>query len=312
MRELSRMTVMTRVTLAAACIGLSGCATVILDPGEALAVIPYETHDDGLIVIDVQVNGQGPLSFALDTGASISSIVEDAARRLGVRAVPDSLVTIHGAVASGEFPLLDVESLGVANEVWREPPVVALPGRVGAIQGVDGILGIDFMRRYTVMFSAGERVLRLFDPDSVRARAYSGWEAVPLRPFIIGEAAEPLYLFDIQINARRIPALFDLGATANLMNWPAADYIGVVPVDVDSDAVVRGAFETTEAVAELTANSVYTRRVGWGTQLFTIADLEIFSVLQYEDSPLAITGAGLFRGRSFLIDFVGNRLLVED
>jgi len=296
----------------AAVIALGGCAAApSLELDDALATVPYEIDESGLIVVKALVNGRGPYDFALDTGASISFLFEERAAELAIEAVPDTDVIVHGIVATGEFPASRIDRIQVENAVWSDPLLVLLPGKTAATENVDGILGIDFMRRYTIAFSQGESVLRLYRPELVREDAYRGWTAVPLEPATIGRSTERLFFFEVTIDARRIPALFDLGATDNLMNWAAADRIGIVPVGVSAREQLAGALGSTGVVAEFRARGVYTEGVRWGGQEFSIANLEIYRVLNYEDSPLAIIGAGLFNARDFLIDFVRNRLLVK-
>ena len=45
---------------------LWGCASV-LDEDGALAIAPYDIKENGRIVVEARVNGQGPFAFALDT-----------------------------------------------------------------------------------------------------------------------------------------------------------------------------------------------------------------------------------------------------
>ena len=207
----------------AALIALGGCVTApTLELDDALATVPYEIDESGLIIVKALVNDEGPYDFALDTGASISFLFEDRARELALEAVPDTDVTIHGIVASGEFPLTRIGRIQVDNAVWNDALLVLLPGRTPATESVDGILGIDFMRRYTIAFSQGESILRLYRPERVREDAYRGWTPVPLEPATIRQSTERLYFFEVTIDAHRIPALFDLGATDNLMNWASS------------------------------------------------------------------------------------------
>lgn len=99
-----------KVILLAAVFVLWGCASV-LDEDGALAIAPYDIKENGRIVIEAQVNGQGPFAFALDTGASISAVFDEIREKLVLEPVPGKEVTIHGIVAAGKFPLLSVNRL---------------------------------------------------------------------------------------------------------------------------------------------------------------------------------------------------------
>lgn len=289
---------------------LCGCAAV-LDQDGALAIAPYDINDSGLIVVDVRVNDEGPFEFALDSAASISVVFDRLRGELALEAIPGKAVTIHGAVASGQFPLLDIRSLQVGREVWDKPRIVSMPGTTVGKTGVDGILGVDFLRRYAVGFSNRDRVVRLYPPELVSHGSYRGWTSVPLEPVYVGESGAALYLFEIEIGGRTIPALFDLGAGLNMMNWPAAHSLGIDPADLRGDETFTGAIETAPLVARFKADEVTTGRIRWRNEVFSIAELEIFTTLINGDSPCAILGAGLFIQRDFIIDFTRLRLLVK-
>jgi len=290
---------------------LTGCAST-LDQDNALAVVPYHIVNDGRIVVDVRVNDQGPYAFALDTGASISVIFEELQKEIGLEPFAARSVIVHSLFASEKFPLLDVGRLQLGQETWAEPRIVALPGETDAASLIDGVLGIDFLRQYAVGFSAKDNAVRLYSPDIVRDRSYRGWAVVPLTPKSIGKGRASLYFFDVTINGRTVMALFDLGAGVNLINWPAARELHLKPLDRTADEMLSGAVKSAPIEAELRAKEVKTAGIRWRNEMFLIADLEIFSVLQQDDRPLVILGSRLFNQRDFIIDFVRNRLLVKN
>ena len=289
---------------------LCGCAsTLILD--NALAIAPYNILESGRIVVDARVNDQGPFRFALDTGASISIVFDELRNKLELESIPEESVTMQGLIASGRFPLVSVNRLQVGREIWTDPRIASLPGETAASAKIDGILGIDFLRQYAVGFSTEDRAVHLYSPNLVRNRSYRGWATVPLERVNIGESSAALYFFDIEIGGQKVPALFDLGAGLNMINWPAARSLPLRPVVPRGDELLSGVFESTPVVAQFEAKEVTTASIRWRNEVFLIADLEIFATLQQGDSPLVILGSGLFNQRDFVIDFVRNRLLVK-
>ena len=288
----------------------SGCATT-LDLEGALAIAPYRIEQSGRIVVEARVNGQGPYGFALDTGSSITVIFEELRSELALEPVPGIKVLIHGAVASGKFDLLEIDRLEVGREVWPAPRIVSLPGVTAAGDRIGGVLGINFLRRYAVGFSSGERVIRLFAPDLVARRAYRGWASIPLDLEPIGESGAALYFIDIDIDGSPVRALFDLGAGLNMLNRPGARLLGVARPKLRHDELFSGALGTKPIVSRLAAKEVTTAGIRWRNEVFSIADLEVFEAFRLRDSPAAILGAGLFTQRDFIIDFARNRLLVK-
>ncbi|MEE8307541.1 MAG: retroviral-like aspartic protease family protein [Gammaproteobacteria bacterium] len=289
---------------------LCGCASTF-DQDNALAIAPYHILIDGRIVVEARVNDQGPFRFALDTGSSISVVFDELRNKLELEVVPGQWVTIHGAVASGKFPLLSVSRLQVGREIWADPRIASLPGETAAGATIDGLLGIDFLRGYAIGFSTKERIVRLYPPDLVSNRSYRGWAIVPLKPVNVTESGAALYFFEIEIDGQKVPALFDLGAGLNMINWPAARLLRFEPVGRREDELLSGALESTPVVAKINAKDVKTASIRWRDEEFLVADLEIFTMLPQGDSPLVILGSGLFNQRDFVIDFVRNRLLVK-
>ncbi len=294
----------------AALLALSGCAGT-LDLDGALAMTPYRIESSGRIVIESLVNGEGPFDFALDTGASISAVFDELRDELALEPIPGKAVVVHGAVSSGQFPLLGIDRLEVGREVWLNPRIVSLPGLTEAGRSIDGVLGVDFLRRFAVGFSTGDRVVRLYPPELVARRSYRGWASVPLEFERIGERGAALYFIDIEIDGRKISALFDLGAGLNMMNWAGARSLGILPPDVRRNEHVTGALESTPDVARFGADEVTTANIRWRNEIFSIADLKIFDTLMLNGKPAVILGAGLFTQRDFVIDFVRSRLLVN-
>lgn len=291
-------------------LALCGCASV-LDEDGALAIAPYDIKENGRIVVGARVNGQGPFRFALDTGATISVVFDELRNELALQPVPGTALMIHGLLASGRFPLVSVSRLEVGGEVWADPRIASLPGDTAAGAGIDGILGVDFLRRYAVGFSTRDRVVRLYPPDLVARRAYRGWTAIPLELEDVGGSGVALYFLEIEVGGYRIPAIFDLGADLNVINWAAARSLGLEPIASREDDLLSGAIESAPVVARFRVDEMTTGRVRWRHEEFRIAELGIFTTLLRDDTACALIGAGLFMQRDFIIDFTRNRLLVN-
>jgi hypothetical protein len=289
---------------------LCGCVRP-LNPEDALTAVPYDLQDSGRVLVGVRINDRGPFPFALDTAASISFVFDELRSELALETVPEASATVHGVVASGQFPLVRVDRLQVGSEIWAAAEIVSLPGETDVASGIAGILGVDFLRRYGVGFFTQDRAVRLYLPEVVSDQSYRGWASVPLEPINIGASSEPLYFFEVEIGGRSVPALFDLGAGLNLINPSGAQFLRLAPTGVEEDAVLSDVFGSVPVLATLGSEDVTTAGISWRNEAFLIADLAVFSTLMHEDSPLAIIGAGLFNQRDFVIDFLGNRLLVR-
>ncbi len=297
------------LTLAAA-FALAGCAGELeLDGAHAAA--PYQIDASGIIVVAVRIDGKGPFDFAMDTAASISAVFSALREDLELESVPGKTVIVHGVVASAPVPLLEIDRLEIGTEVWTEPRMVALPGETAIGGRVDGVLGIDFLRRYAIGFLANDRFVRLYPPEMIAQRYYRGWTSIPLRTQAVDKEGPALYFMDIEVAGRKMPAVFDLGAGLNMINWPGARAVGFVPTPRVRDQQLSGAVGSRRDAHRFIADEVATSNIRWRDEVFSVADLNIFETLRLQDGPAAIVGAGLFTQRDFVIDFVRNRLLVR-
>ncbi len=289
---------------------LSGCATV-LDEDGALAIVPYHISSTGRIIVEASVNDRGPFDFAVDTGASISVLLEDTVERAGLRHDTGDSVLVHGMVGSGRYPTTRIDALAVGGEAWVGAKTVVMPGGSEATSGLDGILGLDFLSRYAVGYSAEERVIRLYPPSVVAERSYRGWSSIPLRRLKTSAGPTKLFAIDIQIAGRRLPALLDLGAGANLMNTRALRFIGERLRKRRTGGELIGAVEATIVHAELEVGVVKTAHLRWKNTKFLIAEIHALNILKLDDRPIAIIGGDFFNQRDFVIDFARSRLLVK-
>ena len=289
-----------------------GCAgPLVLDDDGAIVMIPHKIGSDGHIIVRAMINDQGPFKFVLDTGASISVIFESTRKDAGLDLLPDVRVLIHGMVGSGEFPLTTIAKLKIGSESWTNARVASLPEDSPVSSESDGILGVDFLRRYAVGVSAEDQVIRLYPPLLVRERSYRGWTSVPMQQLRIGQGDTTAYAIDLYINGVTIPALLDLGASFNMMNWRAARAIRVSPMRARSKETVSGAVETEPVLARLEVDELKIKDLHWRNRTFLIAEFPVFEVLNLVNRPVAIVGPDLFNERDYVIDFVRNRLLIK-
>jgi predicted aspartyl protease len=103
------------------------------------ASVPMEPLPGHRAAVRVMVNGAGPFLFAVETGASMVTITERAAREAHlVASQADSATTRHwpGGVAARR---LVADSLRIGDAVFRGQPMVVGPE---LLAGVDGLLGL--------------------------------------------------------------------------------------------------------------------------------------------------------------------------
>lgn len=118
-----------------------------------------------LILVDAFLNDRGPFVFALDTGASITTISHDVAAQLRLSTSP--IPSMTGGGGAVDAALSHLRSLRVAaREIFEIDVAVsrALDLIAGAIgRKLDGILGYNFLKHYRVMLDYPNETLALLD-----------------------------------------------------------------------------------------------------------------------------------------------------
>ena len=290
----------------------SGCGSpLVLDDDGALVSIPHETGSQGHIIVEAMINDQGPFKFALDTGASMSIIFDQTREKAGLDIDNDKRVLIAGTVGIGDFPVSNIASLDVGSESWTNAPVASLPALDDIPLEIDGILGIDFLSRYAVGVSPGDQVVRLYPPTVVSERSYWGWTSIPMQQLQIGEGGASAYTINLYVGDVTIPALLDLGAGTNLMNWNAARALRIRPKRSGNTNRIFGAIGVVPVITQLDVEQLMIETIQVRNRTFFVSDFSIFEVLGLEDRPAAIVGPGLFKEREFVIDFERNRMLLR-
>jgi aspartyl protease family protein len=118
--------------------------------------VPLE-GDGSTWIVRATVNGRASGRFLLDTGASLCVITPKLLERLGLRPSEDrvALQTANGVVTA---PLVQLADLAVAgNRVGGVRAVVY----GGVPSGLDGIVGLSFLNRFSYAIDPQRRVLRL-------------------------------------------------------------------------------------------------------------------------------------------------------
>ena len=136
---------------AAATSGFRSISIHVLDQnGQVLALVP------------VTINGKGPFTFALDTGASQSLVDAQVATELGVRRTGSS-EKVAGVASTSSNAQIVVKHWSVGGVTL--PPTKAVEANLpfgNAHGGVQGLLGSDMLSRFDVVtIDYAHQVLRL-------------------------------------------------------------------------------------------------------------------------------------------------------
>ncbi len=122
--------------------------------------VPF-ARDRPLVAVRARLNGQARVILAVDTGAELTVISRTTARDLGFDlARPPRVLQLAGVGQSPPVPVVRLNRLqvGASSVTGLDVCVFDVPGVIRA----DGLLGLNFLRRFRVTFEfdSGTLVLR--------------------------------------------------------------------------------------------------------------------------------------------------------
>ena len=126
--------------------------------GQLLARIPYVPGTP--ILVTARVNGGRSVQLILDTGAEVTMISPQALSALGVEMRPVRAARIQGVAGTGtlDVPSIMLDSVEVGEA--KAGPLEVIAHSPNLTRG-EGLLGRDFLDRFTVSIDARAREVRL-------------------------------------------------------------------------------------------------------------------------------------------------------
>jgi clan AA aspartic protease (TIGR02281 family) len=110
--------------------------------------------DKPIIIVKAEVNGSGPFDFAVDTGACLTAISEQTARKLGISDKTSTSKECHSCCGDIKASEVIVESVRVGTAEAREIHVTVMDlSAISKAMGaeLEGIVGYNFMKDYRVL-----------------------------------------------------------------------------------------------------------------------------------------------------------------
>lgn len=126
--------------------------------------IPHRNNKDHMVV-KARINGYTDGWFLLDTGASYVTLSPEMAKRLNLNTSTSLSIPLKmadGSIVKGKVVVLNSMRVGGVEAV--KVSAVILPASPG--QGLDGLLGMSFLREFVINLDASNQTLRLkrFEP----------------------------------------------------------------------------------------------------------------------------------------------------
>jgi predicted aspartyl protease len=253
----------------------------------------------------VTLNGKGPYSFVVDTGANSTVVATEVAVALGLPAGPPARV--HGIASAVETQTARVEQFRFGNYQRSLPEAPLLPA---AALGADGILGIDVLADRQVTMDFVTETLLVDRPGGGEWSA-AGFANTDVR---VGarQRAGQLTLVDARAAGARMTCFIDTGAQRTVGNLALQRAIRGRHADRDFNPIkvlIRGA---TGQVVEGVVDYVPDMKIGgvnFTRFAMAFADLHTFQLWNLTEEPAIMLGMDILRiFDAVSIDFAGREV----
>lgn len=125
-------------------------------PPPGVTKIPFKPGSP--IIVNAKVNGGGPITLMLDTGADTTVINPLALWRLGISTWFAPRAEIRGATGSTNVDIVRVQSIEVGEA--KAGPLIVIAHDI-EFKEVDGLLGRDFLNHFNVNIDSAASVVTL-------------------------------------------------------------------------------------------------------------------------------------------------------
>jgi hypothetical protein len=185
-------------------------SSIIADKSETVDLFPASRDRANRIVVQLNVNDQGPFQFLLDTGANQSAVAIKLARRLQLEPAAPASTKLHGVTGEATVPLVAVRKLEAGALVLSNQRLAVIDATLG---GLDGVLGVDGFHNKRVAVHIVEKQVTI--ERSNKQAAAPGYATFPLR---FGHGL--LVVVAAGVAGKPIKAVIDTGSQGSLGNEP--------------------------------------------------------------------------------------------
>lgn len=282
-----------------------------------IAVLPYRIDYNGWLAVSVAVNGQGPYDFIVDTGASRSLIFEKLRDEQGMPLSGGPPQRVLGTGSEQRLPTYVVGDLAIGAARLDDVVTVALPDLDIDERTPDGILGLDFLEKFRVVFDRPAMQVRLYEAGTAPEPQERQWKTARLREEDFGLDAGVLYTVNGRVDRRRLDLLLDTGATGVLVNYPAFRGIYRKGIKLTIRPGIGGRLGTvSDALSSETKAQAFkirrltVGRVSWSGVRGVVFDAPIFKDLGRDEVAFGLFGSAVLVDRSFSLDFESKELRI--
>jgi predicted aspartyl protease len=205
----------SRILMLLGVLAWAGCAQAQAPATEGPS--PPAAADDGSLPPDmtlpVMINGQGPFRFAIDSGSTTTLIASELADRLQLPA--RGQVRVHAMSGTASLRTVEIDDLQISSIGRRDVRVAAVPREH---LGVDGLIGLNLLRRQRVILDFVGRTIRI-EPSAAAAETpkeekADGSEIVVRARLRHGQ----LVMADAEADGQKVWVIVDSGSQSSVGN----------------------------------------------------------------------------------------------
>ncbi|MDZ3832150.1 MAG: retroviral-like aspartic protease family protein [Sphingopyxis sp.] len=267
---------------------------------------PFDLDATRRMSVPVTVEGQGPFSFLVDTGAERTVIAKELAERLGLANGQKLRLATIGS--SAIVPSFQVASLEMTN--LRLQPFDA-PAFAGRHIGAPGLIGVDMLEERRVLIDFRSETMQILETRRRARPMINSYDAIVVSA---RNSAGRLILSDARIGGKRIDVIVDTGAQTSIGN-PALQQLVMArrenrfPLFPTTLNAVSG--EAVPAV-RTAIKTIEINGVNLNDLPISFTDAQAFRALGLADRPAMLLGMdGLAVFDRIEIDFPNKRVIFD-
>jgi predicted aspartyl protease len=273
--------------------GMASPLALAQDAADA-SLIPLPS---GHYALEVNVNGDGPFLFTLDTGASHSALVQPLAELYGFQSTLEDLSPIQTLTQAISTERFTVETLGFGGIEARTVETVVLQGPPAIGLSALGIVGTNALEGRRIRIDYGAQRLWVAAPPPI----YHDGQVDAAFNVLVGEAR----VMGVPVPVR---VLIDTGSARTIVNSRLARwterYLAARQIQIGG---ANGSSELvdTEGLAEL--NEVQVGGLCTAKLMALEADVDVFRAFGWDNQPAMILGMDALENAVLTIDYDQDR-----
>lgn len=129
-----------------------------------------EGPNDAALVVPVHINGTGPYDFVFDTGATLTCVDPDLAAQLGLQEQPVGPGVGIGAGGAERLSVVSIDSVRIGRALVTDVLACVVDLQTARRFGLEvhGLVGLNFMKPFTITIDFDRQVIRIVQPDTAQ------------------------------------------------------------------------------------------------------------------------------------------------